>query len=689
MSLVSRVQFYFLPSPTVTPLLTSSFVSSAFSENGSVTKEIFYEWYHEIVSVLFPDMQDIPGKRVLVKSDGGPGRTHPIYLSESHLDGLVHYPGLPNGTLFQELDQIFAYLKSLMEKNRMRIFNKLFQLDSDKTKVPMQDIGSILFGGEKTFSDGSKMFLQNAFEMAMDQEHLEGAQKKCGYVPANRIALESGKLRHEIVIDPSGNIDTDMNDLNMASLLLDIEKENHDVVDRLECKGYDLAHGLKRFLTRNDRQQQNQSSSCKTYPGTTEHQRRLSKASTQGAHFRATNGGAPMNCDDCLIAIELKHWDIEKEKLTKEKAAIIEKRKLFKAAKDAEKNEAAKPPDKWTAPTLRTLIRAKDASIKKSALETTKKGELLEMWIQKYSSMEDYAEDGDLVRWTKGNERLLVHMAAGKIENYEKTGVYKRAARGRIDFVGCKIDHIEKDHALALAMKTLQKYFTKEAALEHISSEFDKDFTAFLDDQIGPGDTPVDLSTLSDDDESYHSDADEQAASSSSNRRTRPRNETSDESSDESLLSEDADSISDHGCFFGEEEICYDDDHGNQHPSDSDQNYQEEYDCDDDGSTTNETPLTPDLAPTPLPPNVPPAARVGKCNLGSKYRSLINNYGPTFEGKRSSSNQDINSAGSHACWEVMDKDQLIAECKQRGLKADRRHATQTLIQNLQVWEKQN
>jgi hypothetical protein len=142
-------------------------------------------------------------------------------------------------------------------------------------------------------------------------------------------------------------------------------------------------------------------------------------------------------------------------------------------------------------------------------------------------------------------------------------------------------------------------------------------------------------------------------------------------------------------CFFGEEEICYDDDHGNQHPSDSDQNYQEEYDCDDDGSTTNETPLTPDLSPTPSPPNVSPAARVGKCNLGSKYRSLINNYGPTFEGKRSSSNQDINSAGSHACWEVMDKDQLIAECKQRGLKADRRHATQTLIQNLQVWEKQN
>ena len=206
--------------------------------------------------------------------------------------------------------------------------------------------------------------------------------------------------------------------------------------------------------------------------------------------------------------------------------------------------------------------------------------------------------------------------------------------------------------------------------------------------------------TLSDDDESYYSDADEQAASSS-NRRTRPRNEISDESSDESLLSEDADSISDHGCFFGEEKICYDDDHGNQqslslscHPSDNDQNYQEEYDCDDDGSTTNETPLTPDLAPTPLPPNVPPAARVGKCNLGSKYRSLINNSGPTFEGKRSLSNQEINSAGSHTLheverWEVMDKDQLIAECKQRGLKADHRHATQTLIQNLQVWEEQN
>ena len=114
------------------------------------------------------------------------------------------------------------------------------------------------------------------------------------------------------------------------------------------------------------------------------------------------------------------------------------------------------------------------------------------------------------------------------------------------------------------------------------------------------------------------------------------------------------------------------------HPSDNDQHYQEEYDCDDDGSA----------------PNVSPAARVGKCNLGSKYRSLINNSGPTFKGKRSSSNQEINSAGSHTLheverWEVMDKDQLIAECKQRGLKADHRHATQTLIQNLQVWEEQN
>ena len=94
----------------------------ATSENGSVTKEIFHKWFQAIVLQCYPDIDDVEGCQVLVKSDGGPGRDCMQYLSKARVNGLYHYPGLPNGTLFQEFDQEFGYVKGLMDLNRKRIF---------------------------------------------------------------------------------------------------------------------------------------------------------------------------------------------------------------------------------------------------------------------------------------------------------------------------------------------------------------------------------------------------------------------------------------------------------------------------------------------------------------------------------------------------------------------------------------
>ena len=58
---------------------------------------------------MYPPIVNIDGKRILIKSDGARGRTDIAYLSESNHDGLVHCPGLPNGTLFQEMDNVFDY----------------------------------------------------------------------------------------------------------------------------------------------------------------------------------------------------------------------------------------------------------------------------------------------------------------------------------------------------------------------------------------------------------------------------------------------------------------------------------------------------------------------------------------------------------------------------------------------------
>ena len=148
----------------------------------------------------------------------------------------------------------------------------------------------------------------------MDKDHLSSVQEKCDYCSANCAALGSGKLRHEIVGDGDGNVDEDPNKTSMTNLLHLIGKENENAVRYLESRGYELANTLRCTINRTGfDQEQSQSRSKITTPGTTEHQQRLAKASTQGSHFYATNGGGPTNYNECLIEMEMKFWDDEKK----------------------------------------------------------------------------------------------------------------------------------------------------------------------------------------------------------------------------------------------------------------------------------------------------------------------------------------------------------------------------------------
>ena len=471
------------------------FPFAAFSENGSVDKDIFKAWYREVVCVLYPDIADVPGKRVLAKSDGGPGRTDLGYLAESNLDGLIHYPGLPNGTMFQELDNVFSFTKSLMEENRSRIFDKNYELYGPKAKVQFEDISYILFGGDKEFRDGTRLILKNAFAMSLNQEHLTSAQEKCGYVPATRIALESGKLRHELVIDRNGDVDQDSNDLGIAAMLLKLEKENHEAVHRLQLKGYNIATILKRDLERNNRQSDAFQETI-TIPGTTEHQRKLMKASTQGKHFQVTNGGAPMNSDDCLIAAEMKAYEREKVDLCKKKKAIKAQRKLKVCASMVQGNDYLK----WGVNALKAKIRMADPNVKTTTFAGRKKDELQELWINKYSKMNPTT---DQHRWTVVDEKRLKLITEGKIESLDKTGIYKRAIKSRFEWFEVRLSNISNRHALALAMKVLQDNFDSlEDATDFIATEFQREsILHFIDDDAE--------SAGSDDDDSYFSSDDD------------------------------------------------------------------------------------------------------------------------------------------------------------------------------------
>ena len=67
---------------------------------------------------LFPDAQDVRGKRVIMKADSGPGRMELGFLAEARTLGFIIYPGVPNTTaVTQETDQSYGPFKTQFQKN--------------------------------------------------------------------------------------------------------------------------------------------------------------------------------------------------------------------------------------------------------------------------------------------------------------------------------------------------------------------------------------------------------------------------------------------------------------------------------------------------------------------------------------------------------------------------------------------
>ena len=168
---------------------------------GGMDKASFYKYITDFVFRLYPDAEDAPGKRVLIKIDSGPGRFYPELQQRLRARGFYMFPGVPNGTeVGQEMDQLYAYVKLLCYRNREELIKARIAVNVDDTSpLGIADVGWLIFGGEVTLPDGSKIELEEAFDMAFDREHLDRAKEKCGYCPSTRAALNNAKVRREII----------------------------------------------------------------------------------------------------------------------------------------------------------------------------------------------------------------------------------------------------------------------------------------------------------------------------------------------------------------------------------------------------------------------------------------------------------------------------------------------------------
>lgn len=330
----------------------------AASENGSMTKEILTKYLEKVLEI-YPDAHDELGFRVLMKTDSGSGRKNKDFIATAKALGIDVYPGLPNsseGT--QEMGQLFALFKSLMEKNRRFIFQE--KQKRDEGDVTFEDLAEIIFGGKYYFKDGTSVDMPyNAFERAFTPDHLKSAREKCGYCECTRKALLNPRCRREFGDDvdeslfngcPADNDELLMHISNIENsilrcgegsdttsydeLLLTIEELNHKAVHDLYNLGFHKAKILKTSVKRNDSQIESNRRNTTTQPGTRERQLRLEQAKSVGQFFQFTEGGDAKTCDDMLIALERMDMRKKAKSMGKERAIALKRREVVSRVND-------------------------------------------------------------------------------------------------------------------------------------------------------------------------------------------------------------------------------------------------------------------------------------------------------------------------------------------------------------------
>jgi hypothetical protein len=449
----------------------------ATSPKGSMTGSIMNSFVQKL-ALLYPDVKDEEGYRLFLKLDSGPGRDDENVLHTARANGIYVYPGVPNtseGT--QECDQLFSYLKTLMESNRRKIFSIRSKFRAGSVSV--LDLPFILFGGVFDLPDGTSIELPNAFEKAFSTQHIMAANFKCGYCPANRNALLNEKCRRIL-----GDKATDSNNLNEKGIhyatmeklsaylhklendflfndddssdeiglydqtILSIEEKNKIAVGKLQGLGFCKA-SLALKTAENTGVISNANSitynniGTKTKSGTRERQELLSRSKKAGQFFTITGGGDALNCDDMLIAMERTRMQKKADKLQKLKDELIVREKVIKEAKEIMKTKGG--------PILRndfvTCLKWKTG---KSKITGTKI-QLMEQW-KKVKNGNDGSNNEKERVWTNECDRVLSLLRKGDISVAADTTLFKRAMSRKCYFINEQVKSLDEERKMEILL---------------------------------------------------------------------------------------------------------------------------------------------------------------------------------------------------------------------------------------------
>ncbi|KAL7490610.1 hypothetical protein ACHAWT_000174 [Skeletonema menzelii] len=273
--------------------------SIGMNEKGGMSDEEFLKYFETNLTKLYPDAEDVPGKRVMLKVDSGPGRLYPELLVKARTYGFVIYPGVPNTTaVTQETDQNYGPFKTQFQKNLKELSEA--RVGCDNSSIPPWIVGLLVFGGKDPVS---KHVIETcAFTVGFCREQNIGAWLKCGAAPLTRTPLDGHpKVRREL---------NDADD-GFNAMMREIQAGNISSTILLCRHGY---NGQVFEATIKKKREQR----AVTEEHSQERIDLLAKAKTHGHIFHAT-GGAACSGDDALLALEKKVRESTLKALTKKK----------------------------------------------------------------------------------------------------------------------------------------------------------------------------------------------------------------------------------------------------------------------------------------------------------------------------------------------------------------------------------
>jgi hypothetical protein len=143
---------------------------------------------------IFPDAEDKPSKRDLLKVNIGPGRNCMDMLCKACYCGVMIFPGLPNTiSVQQEMDPNYSLSKSTTWRNLDAIAMRCFAR-KEPICLTLSTIGLIVYGG---VCSQTGVVCEDAVAKAFSTKRNLGSWAAVRAVPFTMQCLSNPKVRHD------------------------------------------------------------------------------------------------------------------------------------------------------------------------------------------------------------------------------------------------------------------------------------------------------------------------------------------------------------------------------------------------------------------------------------------------------------------------------------------------------------